>query len=97
LDGGNVSELEIVKQEITKLAAENLALQFVLLSFLQRFGEAVPPAQPIILKAFDDAANNAEQFSIVRGRQSGHLPETLRVIEQMRLIFAGENKPKREV
>jgi hypothetical protein len=49
------------------------------------------------LQAFDDAANNAERFSIVGGRQAGHLPETLRIIEQMRLMLVGKDEPKREV
>lgn len=48
-------------------------------------------------QAFDDAANNAEQISIIGGRQSGHLPETLRIIEQLRTILVGKDKPNREV
>jgi hypothetical protein len=92
-----VSELDKIKDEVAKLAAESLATQFVLTCFFQRVGQAIPATRIAILQAFDDAANHAERFSIVGGRQSGHLPETLRIIEQMRLMLVGEDKPKREV
>lgn len=86
-----------IQKEIVGLTAENLAMQFVLTCMMQRIGEASPSLKGAILQAFDDAANHAEHFSIVGGRQSGHLPETLRVIEQMRLMLIGKDKPKREV
>jgi hypothetical protein len=92
---GKVSEK--LKKEIERLAAENLAFQFIMACFFQRIGRAIPATRIAILQAFDDAANNAESFSIAGGRQSGHLPETLRIIEQMRLMLVGEDKPKREV
>ena len=92
-----MSELEQVKSEIVKLTAENLAMQFVLTCLMQRLGESNALLKGPILQAFDDAANHAERFSIVGGRQSGHLPETLRIIEQMRLMLVGKDKPKREV
>lgn len=92
-----MSELEQVKSEIVKLTAENLAMQFVLACLMQRLGESNASLKGPILQAFDDAANHAERFSIVGGRQSGHLPETLRIIEQMRLMLVGKDKPKREV
>jgi hypothetical protein len=88
---------EELKKEIERLAAENLAFQFVLTCFFQRLGATIPATRIAILQAFDDAANHAEQFSIGAGRQAGHLPETLRIIEQMRLMLVGEDKPKREV
>jgi hypothetical protein len=92
-----VNELEQIKSEIVKLTAENLAMQFVMACFMQRIGEANILLRGPILQAFDDAANHAERFSIVGGKQSGHLPETLRIIEQMRLMLVGKDKPKREV
>lgn len=90
-------ELEVVKGEISKLAAENLAVQFILTSFFQRLGEANASVREPILQAFNDAADNAESFSIIGGRQSGHLPETLRIIEQLRTVLAGQSKPKDEI
>lgn len=92
-----MSELEQIKSEIVKLTAENLAMQFVFTCMMQRIGESTPKIRSQILQAFDDAANHAERFSIVGGRKSGHLPETLRVIEQMRLMLVGKDKPKREI
>jgi hypothetical protein len=51
----------------------------------------------LILQALDDAANHVENFSIVRGAKAGYLPETLRIIEQMRLMLVGKDKLKRDV
>jgi len=87
-------EIEALKREITLLTAENLAMQFVQSCMLQRLGEASPALRGPILQAFDDAANHAERFSIIRGGQAGHLPETPRIIEQMRLMLVGEDKPR---
>ncbi|MET4721688.1 hypothetical protein ABIF63_005794 [Bradyrhizobium japonicum] len=89
--------IEALQREMRRLAAENLAQQFVLTCFFQRIGQAIPGSKITILQAFDDAANHAEQFSIASGREAGHLPETLRIIEQMRLMLVGEDKPRREV
>jgi hypothetical protein len=50
-----------------------------------------------VLKAFDDAANTAEKLSLAAGSKAGHLPEALRVIEQMRAMLGGKSKPAREV
>jgi hypothetical protein len=50
----------------------------------------------LILQALDEAANHAENLSIVRGAKAGHLPVTLRIIEQMRLMLVGKGKPKRD-
>jgi hypothetical protein len=91
------NEIETIKTEVTAVAAENMALQLVLACFFHRLGETIDAARVPILQAFDDAANHAEKFSIIGGKQSGHLPETLRIIEQMRLMLVGEDKPKREV
>lgn len=86
-----------LQKELRALTAENLAMQFVLTCFFQRLGEAIPVTRLSVLQAFDDAANHAENFSIVGGAKSGHLPETLRIIEQMRLMLVGKDEPKREV
>jgi hypothetical protein len=91
------SAIEAIKKELFLLTAENLAMQFVFTCIMQRIGEGNPSLRGPILQAFDDAANHAERFSIVGGTQSGHLPETLRIIEQMRLMLVGKDKPKRDV
>jgi hypothetical protein len=89
--------IEVLQEEIVAMAAESLAMQFVLTCLLQRIVEGNPALRGYILQAFDDAANQAENFSIVRGIKSGHVPETLRIIEQMRLLLTGRDEPKREV
>ena len=75
---------------------ERYAMQFVLTSLLQRIGEGNPSMRRLILQALDEAANHAENYSIVRGAKAGHLPETLRIIEQMRLMLVGKGKLKRD-
>jgi hypothetical protein len=89
--------IESIQKEMVALTAENLAMQFVLARLLKRISEASPSLKGPILQAFDDAANQAENISIVGGKQSGHLPQTLRIIEQMRLMLVGKDEPKRGV
>jgi hypothetical protein len=86
-----------LQDQVVKISAENLAMQFVLTCLLQRLGALNVGFRIPILQAFDDAANHAEQFSIGAGTQAGHLPETLRIIEQMRLMLVGEDKPRRDI
>jgi hypothetical protein len=97
MTGPEKKAIEALKKEIVLLTAENLAVQFVLTCLLKRIGEATPSLSMPIAQAFDDAANHAENFSIAGGIKSGHLPETLRIIEQMRLMLIGKDEPKREV
>jgi hypothetical protein len=97
MSGSDKKALEVLRKEIVVLTAENLAMQLVLICLLQRLGEAEPSLTAPFIQAFDDAANHAEKFSIVGGTKSGHLPETLRIIEQMRLMLIGKDKPKREI
>ncbi|CEG08728.1 hypothetical protein BN961_02146 [Afipia felis] len=92
-----MNEIESLKHQISILAAEGLAMQFLLTCIFQRVGEAQPSTRSIIMQAFDDAANHAEQFSISGGSKAGHLPETLRIIEQMRMMLVGKGKPHGEV
>lgn len=92
-----MDSIDELKKEIGAIAAENLALQFVLTCLVQRIGEAVPALKKPILQAYDDAANYAERFSLLGGKQAGHLPETLRIIEAMRSMLAGKDKPQREI
>ena len=98
LDGGRMMDnaIEAIRKEIVALTAENLAMQFILTSLLQRISEGNPSMRRLILQALDEAANHAENFSIVRGAKAGHLPETLRIIEQMRLMLVGKGKLKRD-
>jgi hypothetical protein len=91
-----MSERELAK-ELERIAADNLAMQLVLNCLLRSLYTAVPSVKIHILKAFDDAANYAENFSIAAGSKAGHLPETLRIIEQMRAMLVGQDKPNREV
>jgi len=85
-----------IEGQIERLAAENLAMQLVLTCLVRNL-YAIPGLKIHFLKAFDDAANDAEQLSIAAGREAGHLPETLHIIEQMRLMLIGKDEPKREV
>ena len=88
--------IEAIRKEILALTAENLAMQFVLTSLLQRISEGNPSMRRLILQALDEAANHTENFSIVRGAKADYLPEILRIIEQMRLMLVGKGKLKRD-
>jgi len=85
------------KKENESLAAETFALQLLLISLCHRIGETSPDLRTPILQAFDDAANNAERFSIAAGRNAAHLPESLRIVEQLRAALMGPSRPKSAV
>jgi hypothetical protein len=72
-------------------------MEFLLTCLLQRIGEGNPSLRGPIQQAFDDAANHAERFSVVGGAKSGHLPKTLQIIEQIRVMLLGKGKPKHGV
>ena len=52
--------IEAIRKEIVALTAENLAMQFVLTSLLQRIGEGNPSMRRLILQALDEAAPRRE-------------------------------------
>jgi hypothetical protein len=89
--------MEQMKGEIEMAAAESLALQYIVTMMASNLGNAYPPMRPIILQAFDSAANVAEHLSIERGSRSGHVPETLRIIEQLRSAVKSNDQPKHRV
>jgi hypothetical protein len=86
-----------LEAQLRRLSGENLAVQLVLDSLLHTLNFAIPGMRIHVLKAFDDTANTAEKLSLAAGSKAGHLPETLRVIEQMRAMLGGKSKPAREV
>ena len=61
--------IEAIRKEIVALTAENLAMQFVLTSLLQRISEGNPSMRRLILQALDEAANHAENFSLSAARR----------------------------
>ncbi len=52
-----IKALESHKAEIEWVAAETLALQAVLTHFVAAIGSAAPSVRPLVLRAFDKAAN----------------------------------------
>lgn len=85
------------KKQIDGLAAETMALQFILSGVLGQIIKAMPQAEPIILSAFDAAANAAERLSIEHGKASGHMPKTLEIVEQLRTSVKGKDQPRHGV
>lgn len=85
------------KKQIEGLAAETMALQFILSGVLGKVIEAIPQAEPIIISAFDAAANAAERLSLERGKSSGHMPKTLEIVEQLRTSVKGKDRPRHGV
>lgn len=89
--------MEQMKGEIALLAAETLALQYILTMVASNLISAFPAMRPTILQAFDRAANVAERLSIEKGTRAAHVPETLRIIEQLRAAITGKDQPKHGV
>jgi hypothetical protein len=88
------------EHEIHSLAAETMALQFVVTQTLFRLSKLGPAYSGAIAQAFDDAANIAESLAIHFGKRAS--PEqnvkTLRVVEELRaVVFGGETKPKHAI
>ena len=84
-----------MKRELELGAAESIALQSIVTMMASTLGNVYPTMRPIILQAYDKAANFAELRSIELGPRSGHMPETLRIIEQLRTALTGKDKPVR--
>ena len=86
------TKIDALRREIAMVAAENLAVRFVVVCLLNRLGGPRPELRASILEAFDDAADQAESFCMTLGREAGDLPEVLRVIENIRMALAGKAK-----
>lgn len=90
-------EFRKLEKEMVGIAAESLATQTVVIELFRSLCRTIPGFDFHVLKAIDDAANKIEQLSVAAGTKAGHLPETLRIIEQLRAMLKGEDKPRREV
>ncbi len=79
------------RREIINLRAETFALQAVITHLAEGMVER-PDLRPILLKAFDNAANHVAHMILTKeGRSSDFLPEALEVIDRFRDAFAGPN------
>jgi hypothetical protein len=79
-----IKALESHKAEIEWVAAETLAFQAVLTHFVAAIGSAAPSVRPLVLRAFDNAANEIRseggtEVASPRARLA------LNVIDQIRL------------
>lgn len=99
-----MDELEILQrtvaahqEKIASLSAETLALQALIIETVSVIGNSKIPLGSLFAKAFDNAADLLEKLSIARGADAGHVPEALRVVEQLRLSLTGKSNPKNGV
>lgn len=81
------------EEECQRILAEHVSIQLLLEAFMRNLRVAAPDMKIQFLKAFDDAA---KQLSIASGGKAAHLPETLKIIEQLRLTLIDERKSQRE-
>ena len=79
------------EEELQRVLAECSAIQLVLEGFMRNLCATMPEMKFHVLKAFDEAV---KQLSAASEGKARHLPETLRMTEQMRLILIGEGKPR---
>lgn len=84
------------KTQIEALAAETLALQAVISALGGQLGR-LPLLRPLVVSAFDQAADFVEALSIAAQRDAAHLPKALKVIEDLRETIAGRPDPNRAV
>ena len=92
-----MDEIEKVKREMVNLYGEMFALQAILISVLKAASDADDGTRILVAKAFDNAADFAENFSIAHGTASHHIPHALQSIEQFRIAICGPAKPKHGV
>jgi hypothetical protein len=89
-----------VEREIHALAAETVALQFVLTQTLVKLSRLGPDLKRTIIEAFDDAANIAEHTAIHLGKSASpeQTVKALRIVEELRAVVLGnQDKPKHAV
>jgi hypothetical protein len=83
------------REALHVLQARLLGLQFLLVHLLRGLSEGSPAADQAILAAFDQAANNIEDFCIAKGEAARHSAEGLQVIEELRAVYARTKPEKR--
>lgn len=82
------------EERLRELEAETLALQALVVSLsvgMKRLGW-----EAVVLQAYDEAANFIEGEAVKR-RHPHHLAESLKIVEQMRVVIAGQSKPRHGV
>ena len=86
-----------VEKEIHSLSAETLALTVVLGNVLSRLAATGRTMRFNIAEAFTDAADQVEGIAIRLGKSaaSEHTVKALRIVEEMRTIVLGTDKPGR--
>jgi len=98
MDDETKRDIQQLRRELENLFAENLATQAIVVKLAKQLSAAGgAETAGAISQAFDEAADFAEHVSIVQGRRAGHVPETLRIIEQLRMVVCGPSEPKKEV
>jgi len=81
-------EIDQLRHEITSLAAETLALQFLFVNLMAGLrSHGISP--DLLEKVFSFAADSAEDFAIHIGKKASpaHTVEAVRIIEQLRDQF----------
>ena len=89
-----------VPKEIQNLAAENIATHALLTALIRQLLKSQSVAPNVIEDAFNDAVEAISIGAIQLGspEHPTHLPEALRLLEQLRLvIFSGPKPPKHDV
>lgn len=84
-----------IEKEIHSLSAETLALTVVVGSVLSRLAATDRTMRFNIAEAFANAADQVEDIAIQYGKSaaSDHTVKALRIVEEMRTIVLGPDKP----
>jgi hypothetical protein len=88
-------EDQSARDAIKELHAQSLALQYLLVHICIGLGAIGPDAPAAVLKAFDGAANNIEDFCLGIGKDVSYAPLALKLIEELRSVVAGGEEQKR--
>jgi hypothetical protein len=86
-------------KEILALNAEKMAIQNILVNVLYRLAKTNPALEMAIRQGFDDAANMVEHVALAHGKAASpeHLARAVKIVEDLRPIALGRDKPKHGV
>jgi hypothetical protein len=85
-----------IEKEIHSLAAETLALSIVIGNVLSKLA-ADPALRSAIVRGFDQSADVAQTVAEQFGRAASpdHTIKTMRIIEEMRQMVLGDERPRK--
>jgi hypothetical protein len=88
---------EAARDDIEQLMAESLALQSLFVCLMNRIKRLDPALAGVPAEVFDEAANVIENLALGRAKTVRHLPDAIKVVEDLRKGVCGPTEPKQAI